>query len=219
MSLNFDAQMLESYSDFSVIHSNITTDDYDDEEKEEMMAFLISQTKDRISNIINENFSQDEWTAESNDLGDKVIKLLKDVTQINVSICKESFLTVFDNALLCAGEQITLRRRTMETPNRDRRLEQERRSNHRLREEIKILKQELEEKHFTIDKLETLNREMGQKEKGITEVISKCSFLESEIYLLKAQLSKDQKHYESMIKETKSREEKLIRDKDDVNNT
>ena len=51
-----------------------------------MMAFLISQTKDRISNIINENFSQDEWTAESNDLGDKVIKLLKDVTQINVSI-------------------------------------------------------------------------------------------------------------------------------------
>ena len=79
MSINFDEQMLESYSDFSVIHSNITTNDYSDEEKEEMMEFLISQTKDRVSQILNEHITRDRSSEEIDDLGDKVMKLLKDV--------------------------------------------------------------------------------------------------------------------------------------------
>ena len=219
MSTNFDEQMLESYSDFSVIHSNITTNDYSDEEKEEMMEFLISQTKDRISQIVNEHVSRDRSSEEIDDLGEKVMKLLKDVPPSNFTNCKETFLTVFDSFLLSASQSIILPNRFVETPNRDRRLDHERRTNIRLKEEIQILRQELEEKNCMIDQLEAVNRENSVKEKKLIEMMSENTTLETELCLLKAQLSKDQKHYERRMKETKSREEKLIRDKDGVNNT
>ena len=64
-----------------------------------------------------------------------------------------------------------------------------------------------------IDKLEAANRDKLVTDKKLIEVWSKNITLETEVSLLKAQLSKDQKHYEWRMKETKSREEKLIRDK------
>ena len=219
MSINFDEQMLESYSDFSVIHSNITTNDYSDEEKEEMMEFLISQTKDRISQIVNEQVTQDQSSTDIDRLGDRVMQLLKDVPRSNISNCKETFLTVFDSSLLSASQNFHLRNKLVETPSKDRRLDHERRTNHRLNEEIQILRQELEEKNCMIDKLEEVNREKSEKEKKLIETMSENRSLEIEVCQLKAQLSKDQKHYERRMKETKSREEKLIRDKDGVNNT
>ena len=172
MSINFDEQMLESYSDFSVIHSNITTNDYSDEEKEEMMEFLISQTKDRVSQILNEHITRDRSSEEIDDLGDKVMKLLKDVPPSNLTNCKETFLTVFDSSLLSASQSIIFRNRLVETPNRDRRLDHERRTNIRLKEEIQILRQELEEKNCMIDQLEAVNRENLVKEKKLVKPLS-----------------------------------------------
>ena len=212
MSINFDEQLLQSYSDFTVIHSNITTNDYADEEKEEMMEFLISQTKDRISQIINEQVTRYKSSKDLNDLGDKVMKLLKAVPHSDFDNCKETFLTICDRALSTSQSMIA-RSRLVETPNRDKKLDDERRANFRLKEEIQILKQELEEKNCMIDKLEAANREKMVIEKKLFEVMSKNTTLETEVSLLKAQLSKDQKHYEWRMKETKSREEKLIRDK------
>ena len=219
MGLNFDEQMLESYSDFSVIHSNITTNDYSDEEKEEMMEFLISQTKDKISQILNEQVTSARSNEDINDMGDRVMKLLKDVPHSNFTNCKETFLTVLDSALISVSHSMMLRKSNVETPNRDRRLDHERRANHRLKDEIQILRQELEDKNCMIDKLEAANREKSTQEKKLIEMMSENTNLETEICLLKAQLSKDQKHYDRRMKETKSREEKLIRDKDGVNNT
>ena len=213
MSLNFEQQLLESYSDFTLIHSNITTNDYADEEKEEMMEFLISQTKDKMSQIVNEQVTRYASSKDLNDLGDKVMKLLKDVPHSDFDNCKETFLTVFDSSLLSTSQSIFVRNRLVETPKRDKILDHERRANHKLKEEIQILKQELEEKNYMIDILEAANREKSVTEKKLIEVMSKNSTLETEVSLLKAQLSKDQKHYERRMKEAKSREEKLIRDR------
>ena len=213
MSINFEQQLLESYSDFTVIHSNITTNDYADEEKEEMMEFLISQTKDKISQIVNQQVTRYTSSKDLNDLGDKVMKLLKDVPHSDFDNCKEIFLTVFDSSLLSTSQSIFVRNRLVETPKRDKILDHERRANNRLKEEIQILKQELEEKNYMIDKLEAANREKLVTEKKLIEVMSNNSTLETEVSLLKAQLSKDQKHYERRMKEAKSREEKLIRDR------
>lgn len=213
MSINFDEQLLEVYSEFTVIHSNITTNDYSDEEKEEMMEFLISQTKDKISQIIYEQVTRYTSSKDLDDLGDKVMKLLKDVPHSDFDNCKETFLTVFDSSLLYTSQSIIVRNRLVETPKRDQILDHETRANQRLKEEIQILKQELEEKNYMIDKLEAANRDKLVTDKKLIEVWSKNTTLETEVSLLKAQLSKDQKHYEWRMKETKSREEKLIRDK------
>jgi len=203
--------------------SEITSGDYSDEEKEEMINHLNSQIKDKSLKLINEFLSSGlNNRIKLDSLGDGLINLLS-TARGNNNQHSELFLEIFDGVLSYfdqAPSQVGSMGESKETRLHDlnntpskvsqSKLREFSRKNEILNEEVKVLKQELEEKNNIEDKLESFKRNNETLLYELNNATDKCSYLISENNALKAQLYKEQKVSESKLKEFKSREEKLF---------
>ena len=211
MNADFETNSATNYLEFSVIYSNITSNDYSDEEKYEMMDFLKSQTREKHLETIRRCVP---GVVDSADLlGERLLQVLDNIrhTDEHTARCKEVFLDIFDSALNVYQEHL-VKAPKVEIPVKCGRQELWKRDNDNLKEEIKILKQELDEKNYIIDQLEVESRRRNLKSNEFDEIKGRNSFLISENTALKSKMAIDQRSYEITLKELKQREEKLIRD-------
>ena len=211
MNADFETNSATNYLEFSVIYSNITSNDYSDEEKYEMMDFLKSQTREKQLETIRRCVPGVVDSADM--LGEKLLQVLDNIrhTDEHTARCKEVFLDIFDSALNVYQEHL-VKAPKVEIPVKCGRQEQWKRDNDNLKEEIKILKQELDEKNYIIDQLEVESRRRNLKSNEFDEIKERISFLISENTALKSKMAVDQRSYEITLKELKQREEKLVRD-------
>jgi len=211
MNVDFETISATNYLEFSVIYSNITSNDYSDEEKYEMMDFLKSQTREKQVETIRQCVP---GVVDSADLlGERLLQVLDNIrhTDEHTARCKELFLDIFDSALNVYQEHL-VKAPKVEIPVKCGRQEVWKRDNDNLKEEIKILKQELDEKNYIIDQLEVESRRRNVKSNEFDEIKERNSFLISENTALKSKMAVDQRSYEITLKELKQREEKLICD-------
>jgi len=217
------SNIVKLFQEFSMIMSEITSGDYSDEEKEEMINHLNSQIKEKSFKLINEFLSSGlNNRIKLDSLGDGLINLLSNARGNN-NQHSELFLEIFDGVLsyfdqaqsqvVSMGESKDTRLHDLNnTPSKvsQSKLREFSRKNEILSEEVKVLKQELEEKNNIEDKLESVKRNNETLLYELNNATDKCSYLISENNALKAQLYKEQKVSESKLKEFKSREEKLF---------
>ena len=211
MNVDFETISATNYLEFSVIYSNITSNDYSDEEKYEMMDFLKSQTREKQVETIRQCVPGMVDSADL--LGERLLQVLDNIrhTDEHTARCKELFLDIFDSALNVYQEHL-VKAPKVEIPVKCGRQDVWKRDNDNLKEEIKILKQELDEKNYIIDQLEVESRRRNVRSSEFDELKERNSFLISENTALKSKMAVDQRSYEITLKELKQREEKLICD-------
>ena len=210
--MDFDCEIRNSFSEFTTILSEVTSNDYSDEQKELMMEFLNSQTKDNHLKIINQYLnSNSDNGVNITKLGDIVIDVLQNVDTTKYRT-KDIFLEIFDSALNSfEGKDSFLKIQNVENAkSNDPKLVEVTRKNECLKQEIDILKQELEEKITIIDKIDVENRTKETLKAEIDSLSDKCNFLVCENNSLKAQMYKDQRNAETKLKDSKKKEEKLF---------
>lgn len=217
------SKIVEIFQEFSMILSEITAGDYSDEEKEEMINHLNAQIKEKLFELIHEFLSSGiNNRIEIDSLGDDLINILSKARGYNNQY-SELFLEIFDGVLsyfdraqsqagLMGDSKLTRVHDLNNTPTKvsQSKLRELSRKNEILIEEVKVLKQELEEKNNIEDKLESVKRNNETLLYELNNASEKCSDLVNENNALKAQLYKEQKVNELKLKEFKSREEKLF---------
>jgi len=217
------SKIVEIFQEFSMILSEITAGDYSDEEKEEMINHLNAQIKEKLFELIHEFLSSGiNNRIEIDSLGDDLINILSKARGYN-NQHSELFLEIFDGVLsyfdraqsqagLMGDSKLTRVHDLNNTPTKvsQSKLRELSRKNEILIEEVKVLKQELEEKNNIEDKLESVKRNNETLLYELNNASEKCSDLVNENNALKAQLYKEQKVNELKLKEFKSREEKLF---------
>ena len=217
------SKIVEIFQEFSMILSEITAGDYSDEEKEEMINHLNAQIKEKLFELIHEFLSSGiNNRIEIDSLGDDLINILSKARGYN-NQHSELFLEIFDGVLsyfeqaqgqagLMGDSKLTRVHDLNNTPTKvsQSKLRELSRKNEILIEEVKVLKQELEEKNNIEDKLESVKRNNETLLYELNNASDKCSDLVNENNALKAQLYKEQKVNELKLKEFKSREEKLF---------
>ena len=217
------SKIVEIFQEFSMILSEITAGDYSDEEKEEMINHLNAQIKEKLFELIHEFLSSGiNNRIELDSLGDDLINILSKARGYN-NQHSELFLEIFDGVLsyfdraqsqagLMGDSKLTRVHDLNNTPTKvsQSKLRELSRKNEILIEEVKVLKQELEEKNNIEDKLESVKRNNETLLYELNNASEKCSDLVNENNALKAQLYKEQKVNELKLKEFKSREEKLF---------
>merc|ERR1712227_1096971 len=177
--------------------------------KELMMDFLNSQTKENHVKIVDQYHSDNGENIDH--LGDIVINVLQNVDTTKYRT-KDLFLEIFDSALNSFEfKDSFLKSQNVEIMKRsDPKLIEITRRNECLKQEIEILKQELEEKVSLIDKIDVENRTKEALKSEIEELSDKCNFLVSENNSLKTQMYKEQRNAELKLKDSKKKEEKLF---------
>ena len=207
--MDFECEISKSFSEFTTILSEVTSNDYSDEQKELMMDFLNSQTKENHVKIVDQYHSDNGENIDH--LGDIVINVLQNVDTTKYRT-KDLFLEIFDSALNSFElKDSFLKSQNVEIMKRsDPKLIEITRRNECLKQEIEILKQELEEKVSLIDKIDVENRTKEALKSEIEELSDKCNFLVSENNSLKTQMYKEQRNAELKLKDSKKKEEKLF---------
>ena len=206
--MDFECEISKSFSEFTTILSEVTSNDYSDEQKELMMDFLNSQTKENHVKIVDQYHSDNGENIDH--LGDIVINVLQNVDTTKYRT-KDLFLEIFDSALNSFElKDSFLKSQNVEIKRSDPKLVEITRRNECLKQEIEILKQELEEKVSLIDKIDVENRTKEALKSEIEELSDKCNFLVSENNSLKTQMYKEQRNAELKLKDSKKKEEKLF---------
>ena len=206
--MDFECEISKSFSEFTTILSEVTSNDYSDEQKELMMDFLNSQTKENHVKLVDQYHSDNGENIDH--LGDIVINVLQNVDTTKYRT-KDLFLEIFDSALNSFElKDSFLKSQNVEIKRSDPKLVEITRRNECLKQEIEILKQELEEKVSLIDKIDVENRTKEALKSEIEELSDKCNFLVSENNSLKTQMYKEQRNAELKLKDSKKKEEKLF---------
>merc|ERR1719392_639157 len=174
-----------------------------------MMDFLNSQTKENHVKLVDQYHSDNGENIDH--LGDIVINVLQNVDTTKYRT-KDLFLEIFDSALNSfEGKDNFLKSLNVESAKtRDPKLVEITRKNECLKQEIEILKQELEEKVAIIDQIDAENKTKETLKSEINNLSGKCNFLVCENNTVKAQMYKDQRNAELKLKDSKKKEEKLF---------
>ena len=205
-----DDDVLLSYSDFSVIYSNITSNDYSDEQKQEMMTFLTSQTKERqLEMIIKPYLDQGGSVVDMEELVIAAINNVKDAQELRI---KELYLNLFDEALQTIDDLEPRGQPQAEKVHVKEGNEELKRKNALLQSELEILKEELEDKIVLLDKVEAKLRSDYVEKSEFNKLTERCNYLVTENGALRSQLYKEEQSHEHSKKEFKAREESLVSD-------
>ena len=94
--MHFDGEISQHFSNFATIFETITTNDYPDEQKDEMIELLNSQTVEKHLTLI--RTFQNTGANSSDDLSDIVWSVVQNRGKGNFG-CQELFLKLFDSAL------------------------------------------------------------------------------------------------------------------------
>merc|ERR1712183_1148992 len=92
--MHFEGHISEHFSDFSTIYQTVTSNEYSDEQKEEMMQLLKAQTVEKLLSLI-QKFSK--LKKNTSELGDLVWEVVEERGKGNFG-CQEYFLNLFDAA-------------------------------------------------------------------------------------------------------------------------
>lgn len=209
MVMVMESQISVHFTEFSTIFKQITSHEYSDEQKFEMMEFLKAQTKERHLDLIN------KLAVDSGDKLDKIGETAIAVIEKNkeaIYDCKDLFLSLLDGAISSAvmsewspGRSGDPCRSVSNTAYLDGELDNYRRKNEKLLLEIEMLRTELEEKISLLDSLEIKNQNLTGLKAQFERVLEKCNLLETENDSLKNQINLDQ----NLLEEARESEEKL----------
>ena len=209
MVIVMESQISTHFTEFSTIFKQITSQEYSDEQKYEMMEFLKAQTTERHLDLIN------KLAINSSDSLDKIGETAIAVIEKNkesVYECKDLFLSLLDGAISSAMTLDSVPRGYMDscrsvssTSYLDGEVENYRRKNDKLVLEIQMLRTELEEKMSLLDSLEVKNQNLTGLKVQFEKVLDKCNLLETENDALKNQINFEQ----NLLDEARESEQKL----------
>ena len=206
-----ERQISNHFTEFSTIFRKITSNEYSDEQKYEMMEFFRTQTEEKHLELINKLALNSSENLDK--IGETAIAVLDNDKEADYR-CKDLFLSLLDGAIssvLCHGstprryQDYSRRPVVSNTAYLDGEVDNYRRKNDKLLQEIQMLRVELEEKMLMLDKLEIKNRNLASLKEQFGRVLEKCSELETENDALKSQISQDQ----SLLREKQRSEEKM----------
>ena len=212
--MSFETNILSHYQEFSIIFSNITSNDYSDEQKEEMMNFLTSETQRRQVDIIQENFLDKTFNPDK--LEKCILNILRDETIDDATTgfrrCREAYLNVLDNSLhqIQSSESLFVNDSDSTAYKYSDEIKELNRRNEMLKNEIDILKEDIEDKTVLIDKFEKSMKLKNSKLMEMESILDLNAFLQRENESLKSNLFREQRDFETKLKEVILREEKLI---------
>ena len=208
-------QISVHFSEFSTIFTKITSNEYSDEQKHEMMEFFKTQTKERHLALISQVATADSGAGGDLDkIGETAITVLNTDKEAGY-VCKDLFLSLLDGAIsevMFGSASRTYKESSRPVSNNaylDGEVENYRRKNEKLVTEISLLRTELEDKMSLLDKLEIKNRSLASIKEQFGMVLEKCNELELENNSLKNQINLDQNKYKRMLEDAKKSEEKM----------
>ena len=211
MKMVMENQISVHFSEFSTIFQKITSNEYSDEQKQEMMEFFKTQTKERHLSLISQlATSPGTRGGDLDKIGETAIAVLNQDQEAGYP-CKDLFLSLLDGAIseVVFGSPPRKVRPVSNNAYLDGEVENYRRKNDKLVTEIQLLRNELEEKMSLLDKMETKNRNLTGIKEQLAMVLEKCNSLELENDSLKNQINIDQNKYKKMLEDSKKSEEKM----------
>lgn len=215
MMMVMENQISVHFSEFSTIFTKITSNEYSDEQKHEMMEFFKTQTKERHLALISQVATADSGAGGDLDkIGETAITVLNTDKEAGY-VCKDLFLSLLDGAIsevMFGSASRTYKESSRPVSNNaylDGEVENYRRKNEKLVTEISLLRTELEDKMSLLDKLEIKNRSLASIKEQFGMVLEKCNELELENNSLKNQINLDQNKYKRMLEDAKKSEEKM----------
>jgi len=211
MMMVLESQISVHFTEFSTIFKKITSNEYSDEQKHEMMEFFKTQTKERHLDLINKLALGPGDDLDK--IGETAISVLTMDRQAEYG-CKDLFLSLLDGAIssvvFSPGRKYEASSRPVSnTAYLDGEVDNYRRKNDKLVEEIQLLRSELEERMTLLDNLQTKNRNLTGIKEQFGKVLDRCTSLEVENDSLKSQLFVDQNKYRSRLEEALKSEEKM----------
>ena len=207
-------QISVHFSEFSTIFKKITSNEYSDEQKHEMMEFFKTQTKERHLSMISKLATGVGPGGELDKIGETAITVLNQDQEAGYA-CKDLFLSLLDGAIsevVFGSTPRSYKDSSRPVSNHaylDGEVENFRRKNDKLVTEIQLLRNELEEKMALLDNLEIKNRNLTGIKDQFAMVLEKCNSLELENDSLKNQISLDQNKYKKMLEDAKKSEDKM----------
>ena len=206
-----ERQISNHFTEFSTIFRKITSNEYSDEQKYEMMEFFRTQTEEKHLELINKLALNSSENLDK--IGETAIAVLDNDKEADYQ-CKDLFLSLLDGAISSVLSHGSTPRRYQDCSRRpvvsntaylDGEVDNYRRKNDKLLQEVQMLRIELEEKMLMLDKLEIKNRNLSSLKEQLGRVLEKCSELETENDALKSQINQDQ----SLLREKVRSEEKM----------
>jgi len=211
----FEGKISENFSEFSTIFETISSTEYSDEQKEEMMELLKAQTIEKHLYIIRTFCKMKDDTSE---LSDIVWEVVEERGKGNFA-SQEVFLKLFDAALEVHEDSNPNERKMFgdsldhNSSLRVQRVQEDlKRKNDYLMDENRVLKEELDEKMVLLDNLSQANRNLSILKSELHRIEEKCAFLDNENSSLKAELNKVKEELEVREVEFSSRENKMLND-------
>ena len=207
-------QISVHFSEFSTIFKKITSNEYSDEQKHEMMEFFKTQTKERHLSLISKLATDTPDGGDLDKIGETTIRVLNQYKEVGY-VCKDLFLSLLDGAIseVMFGSSLrTCKESSRPVSNNaylDEEVENYRRKNDNLLTEIHLLRNELEEKMSLLDNLEIKNKSLEGIKEQFGMVLEKCNSLELENESLKNQINLDQNKYKQRLEAAMKSEEKM----------
>jgi len=217
--MHFDGEISQHFSNFVTIFETITTNDYPDEQKDEMIELLNAQTVEKHLTLI--RTFQNTGANSSDDLSDIVWSVVQNRGKGNFG-CQELFLKLFDSAL-DDYEALKVKSRNMFIPQNSpvkmyetRADENLSRKVDNLTDENKVLKEELEEKITLLDKMAHVERQFINLKSEFAKIQGKYELLNTENNMLKVQLKDVTDAHTIKEAEFRKREKMLVSDLKDI---
>jgi len=217
--MHFDGEISQHFSNFATIFETITTNDYPDEQKDEMIELLNAQTVEKHLTLI--RTFQNTGANSSDDLSDIVWSVVQNRGKGKFG-CQELFLKLFDSAL-DDYEAFKVKSRNMFIPQNSpvklyetRADENLSRKVDNLTDENKVLKEELEEKIALLDKMAHVERQFINLKSEFVKIQEKYELVNTENNMLKVQLKDVTDAHTTKEAEFRKRENMLVSDIKDI---
>ena len=213
--MHFDGEISQHFSNFATIFETITSNDYSDEQRDEMIELLNAQTVEKHLTLI--KAFQNMGANSSDDLSDIVWSVVQTRGRGNFG-CQELFLKLFDSALedfeafKAKKPNMFLLQNSPVKVHQTRTDENLRRKVDNLTDENKVLREELEEKNALLDKMSHVDRNLSNLKTEFSKIQEKYEILNSENNTLKIQLKEVTNAHTIKEAEFKKREQMLVCD-------
>jgi len=217
--MHFDGEISQHFVNFATIFETITTNDYSEEQKDEMIELLNAQTVEKHLTLI--RTFQNTRANSSDDISDIVWSVVQNRGKGKFG-CQELFLKLFDSAL-DDYEAFKVKSQNMFLPQtspvkmyQTRADENLSRKVDNLTDENKVLKEELEEKIALLDKMAHVERQFINLKSEFAKIQEKYELLNTENNMLKVQLKDVTDAHIIKEAEFRKREEMLASDLKDI---
>ena len=202
-------QLVEQFSNFTTIYQTVTSNQYSIEDQQEMMQLLKTQTVEKHLDVIHlfRNLKKD-----IDELTDMVLRGVNE-SRIGDFRSQELFLSFFDEAMnqqsKSIGQSTEDSVHHTNTNQGDSGVEILKKRNENLISEVKLLKEELDEKYLINDSIkEEADRKINSLKADLLKQTENQLFLKDENISLKMEIVKLKSAMDRNMKETRKGNEK-----------